>query len=132
MDNQVTGAAGARGAAGTGLTPRELAALRESLEEQRRFRLDQLRESGCPRPLPGDGRHTAGRAEVDARLTASARMVLTDVEAALERMDRGRYGRCERCVRPIPRQHLEIVPQARRCAACHRAGGAESTGEPRW
>ncbi|GAA2395405.1 hypothetical protein GCM10010420_21090 [Streptomyces glaucosporus] len=111
MNNQAAGAVGA------GLTPRELAALRENLEEQRRFRLDQLR--GFSR-APG-GTRTAARTEVDTRLTASARMVLADVEDALERMDRGRYGVCLRCDRPVPLHLLEIVPQARYCAPCRQA-----------
>ncbi|GAA2453007.1 TraR/DksA C4-type zinc finger protein [Streptomyces macrosporus] len=114
MNNQVAGAVGA------GLTPRETATLRESLEEQRRFRLDQLREFARARPE----RHTAARAAVDTRLSASARMVLADVEDALERMDQGRYGRCLRCDRPIPFHLLEIVPQTRYCVPCRPAGEA--------
>jgi len=101
---------------GAGPAPQELAALRESLEEQRRFRLNQLREFG-------DSRHeerSADRAEVDAQIMASARMVLADVEAALERMDRNRYGTCHLCARPIPLRRLEIVPQARYCARCQQ------------
>ncbi|MFP8961931.1 TraR/DksA family transcriptional regulator [Streptomyces nanhaiensis] len=120
------------------LTQRELAALREDLEEQRRFRLDQLREFGrqrpvspaVPRPAPAradtaradTARTDTARAEIDARLAESARMVLADVEAALERMDRGGYGRCLLCSRPIPARMLEIVPQTRYCAHCRRAG----------
>ena len=34
------------------------------------------------------------------QLAASARMVLADVEAALERMDEGSYGTCELCRAP--------------------------------
>ncbi|MFP8906635.1 TraR/DksA family transcriptional regulator [Streptomyces atacamensis] len=115
------------------LTQRELAALREDLEEQRRFRLDQLREFGRHRPVSpsaprqgparaGTARADTARAEIDARLAESARMVLADVEAALERMDRGGYGRCLLCSRPIPARMLEIVPQTRYCAHCRRTG----------
>lgn len=118
----------AAGIGGAGLTPQELAALRENLEEQRRFRLDQLREFARSRAGSRHGRHggrrTAGLAEVDAKLRASARMVLADVEAALERMDRGRYGVCHLCARPIPLHHLEVVPQARYCARCQQVGEA--------
>ncbi|GAA3621401.1 TraR/DksA family transcriptional regulator [Streptomyces fenghuangensis] len=131
MNDQATGVHDAA------LTHRELAALREDLEEQRRFRLDQLRGFGLPRPgtaRPGAARAeaawagtteragTAELAEIDARLAESARMVLADVEAALERMDRGGYGRCLLCSRPIPPRMLEIVPQTRYCAHCRRAG----------
>ncbi|MFI0281914.1 MULTISPECIES: TraR/DksA family transcriptional regulator [Streptomyces] len=67
---------------------------------------------------PWDG--AAARREVQAELTASARMVLHDVEAALERMDRGGYGTCELCRHPIELRRLTIVPQARYCGRCHR------------
>ncbi|WP_374987016.1 hypothetical protein [Streptomyces fradiae] len=67
---------------------------------------------------PWDG--AAARREVRAELTASARMVLHDVEAALERMDRGGYGTCELCRHPIELRRLTIVPQARYCGRCHR------------
>lgn len=107
----------------TGLSSRDLAALRASLEEQRRFRRDQLREIAVTPPGVDGGtreRAEASRTEVEIKLAASARMVLDDVEAALERMDRGRYGICHRCERPIPRAHLGIVPQARCCARCRQ------------
>ncbi|MFD3356434.1 TraR/DksA family transcriptional regulator, partial [Streptomyces fradiae] len=67
---------------------------------------------------PWDG--AAARREVRAELTASARMVLHDVEAALERMDRGGYGTCELCRHPVEHRRLAIVPQARYCGRCHR------------
>lgn len=45
-------------------------------------------------------------------------MVLADVEAALRRMDEGTYGICPLCRRPVDRERLAIVPQARYCARC--------------
>ncbi|MFI7101585.1 TraR/DksA family transcriptional regulator [Streptomyces sp. NPDC050161] len=113
MPHQVTDAGQA------GLGPDELAALRANLEDQRRFRHEQLREFGRSRACA-----SPGRLEVHVQLVASARMVLVDVEAALERMDRGDYGGCRRCGLPIPFARLEIVPQARYCGGCHRAGEA--------
>lgn len=52
------------------------------------------------------------------RLAASARMVLADVEAALARMDQGRYGSCQLCAHPIALDRLTVVPQARYCGRC--------------
>ncbi|MFI8998463.1 TraR/DksA family transcriptional regulator [Streptomyces sp. NPDC053542] len=43
---------------------------------------------------------------------------IAGVEAALARMDQGRYGLCHRCRRPIDREFLLIVPQARYRARC--------------
>ncbi|WP_371800293.1 TraR/DksA family transcriptional regulator [Streptomyces sp. NBC_01707] len=47
-------------------------------------------------------------------------MVLADVEAALQRIDQGRYGRCQLCTRPIVLDRLRIVPQARHCTRCQQ------------
>ncbi|MEB8342110.1 TraR/DksA family transcriptional regulator [Streptomyces endophyticus] len=102
------------------LSLQDLAALRDNLQEQRRFREDQLRRlaaaaSRTGRPLQ---QHSPARTQVDHTLAACARMVLTDVEAALDRIAEGRYGHCHRCRRTIDRDRLMIVPQARYCARC--------------
>lgn len=106
--------------------PETLATLRESLLEQRAFRIEQLSQYGV---LDRAGRvreqRASGQAEVRVRLMASARMVLADVEAALVRMDEGTYGACMRCARPVPVERLEIVPQARYCLRCQQAREAE-------
>ena len=43
---------------------------------------------------------------------------LAEVEAALERVEAGTYGTCERCGDAIPAGRLEARPTARRCVAC--------------
>ncbi|MEV5546341.1 TraR/DksA C4-type zinc finger protein [Streptomyces sp. NPDC052309] len=105
------------------LTPDDLAALEENLHEQRLFREEQLRQIAAA-DAPGSGgpgrRPSAARAEVRVKLAASARMVLADVEAALRRMTEGDYGLCHLCRRPIARERLAIVPQARYCARCQQ------------
>lgn len=118
MSDQIVGVGDA------GLSAEVLAALRENLQEQRHFRLEQLRQFGQPSQVRADHlreSRSASQVEVSIKLTASARMVLTDVEAALERIDGGRYGACHRCVRPIAVERLRIVPQARFCGPCHQA-----------
>ncbi|GHE65462.1 hypothetical protein GCM10014715_18850 [Streptomyces spiralis] len=105
------------------LTPEDLAGLRENLHEQRLFRQEQLREITAAAPARTDAlrqRQAASQVEVSVKLAASARMVLADVEAALTRMDDGSYGYCHLCRRPIARERLEIVPQARYCARCQQ------------
>ncbi|OWA19936.1 hypothetical protein B9W64_07135 [Streptomyces sp. CS159] len=104
------------------LSPEDLAALRDNLQEQRLFREDQLRQMAAV-PSRTDAliqRRSAGQTEVRVKLAASARMVLADVEAALDRMDEGRYGRCHLCRRTIDRDRLMIVPQARYCSRCQQ------------
>lgn len=92
------------------LTPAQLAALREQLEQQRRFRLEQL--DG----LRGGG--SGPRAEVDAALAAAARVALHDVLTALHRIDAGTYGRCVECGASLPLTQLEVIPAVARCQDC--------------
>ncbi|WP_420919109.1 TraR/DksA family transcriptional regulator [Streptomyces olivaceus] len=96
------------------LSPEDLVALRENLQEQRLFREEQLRRLAVLPPGTDAG------SEAGIGLAASARMVLADVEAALGRMAEGRYGRCHLCRRPVGRERLVIVPQARYCARCQQ------------
>ncbi|GAB2756704.1 hypothetical protein GCM10027072_63550 [Streptomyces bullii] len=105
----------------TRLSAEDLAVLRENLHEQRVFRQEQLRQLTGPvtsRAEDRQQRKAAAQVEVRVKLAASARMVLTDVEAALTRMSEGSYGTCHLCRRPIDRERLMIVPQARYCARC--------------
>jgi RNA polymerase-binding transcription factor DksA len=107
----------------THLSADDLAALRESLHEQRLFRQEQLRQLAGPATSRAGERlqrQAAAQVEVRIKLAASARMVLADVEAALTRMQEGSYGTCHLCRRPIDRQRLMIVPQARYCARCQQ------------
>jgi RNA polymerase-binding transcription factor DksA len=107
----------------THLSAEDLAALRENLHDQRLFRQEQLRQLAGPTTSRAEDRlqrQTAARTEVRLKLAASARMVLADVEAALTRMNEGTYGICHLCRRPVDRQRLLIVPQARYCARCQQ------------
>jgi DnaK suppressor protein len=46
---------------------------------------------------------------------------LAEIHAALERIERGIYGRCDRCFRGIERDRLETVPWERYCDACRES-----------
>ena len=116
------------------LSADDLAALRENLHEQRLFRQEQLRRLTGPVTSRAESRlreRAASQTEVQVQLAASARMVLTDVEAALARMNEGGYGACRLCGGPIDRERLMIVPQARYCAPLPTGeGGGPVTGAP--
>ncbi|GHB20470.1 hypothetical protein GCM10010377_08050 [Streptomyces viridiviolaceus] len=120
VNNQTIGDPGTR--SGTVLSPEDLAVLQENLHEQRLFREEQLRQIAAAATSGSDAtnRRSAAQSEVRVTLAASARMVLADVEAALRRMAEGSYGSCRLCRRPIARERLMIVPQARYCARCQQ------------
>lgn len=57
------------------------------------------------------------RSQLDA-LVRQGRTTLEEIDAALERVELGTYGTCERCGRPIGEGRLEARPTARTCIDC--------------
>ena len=55
---------------------------------------------------------------------------LGDINWALQRLDRGTYGTCERCTAPVPIERLNILPMARLCMPCQRRSEASKPGGP--
>jgi len=43
---------------------------------------------------------------------------LQDIESALEKMNRGEYGKCENCGKEISLEVLKVVPESRLCKDC--------------
>ena len=43
---------------------------------------------------------------------------LKDVNAALEKIEQGSYGLCEKCKNPIALERLKVSPEARLCQNC--------------
>jgi RNA polymerase-binding transcription factor DksA len=54
---------------------------------------------------------------VEAIQAAEARE-LAEIEAALQRLALGTYGKCERCGEPVGELRLRAIPHARLCMAC--------------
>lgn len=95
------------------LRPEHVATLRAQLEQQARFRLDQLDDLRATDPD-----HAS---EVTVLLTVGARAALHDVLGALARMDAGTYGICTDCGVRMPHERLEVLPQVAQCLTCRRA-----------
>lgn len=53
------------------------------------------------------------------------RRLLKEVESALQKLDDGGFGSCERCGEPIAEKRLEALPFARYCIECQRAAEEE-------
>jgi DnaK suppressor protein len=51
-------------------------------------------------------------------IMARLRRTTGDLRRALDDLDRGRYGICTDCGRPIDPARLEVRPQASRCVTC--------------
>jgi DnaK suppressor protein len=53
--------------------------------------------------------------ELDYTLEDNAESVIRRIDHALERIEAGTYGTCERCGKPIPEERLEARPWATLC-----------------
>jgi RNA polymerase-binding transcription factor DksA len=63
------------------------------------------------------------RAAVDLYRT---RRRIEDIEEALSRIESGHYGSCQMCEQPLPVVQLDMIPQARFCAACSPASSSRA------
>jgi DnaK suppressor protein len=106
-----------------------LPALRAALEQQRRFRREQLTELEAGGRVPVGGADPAdlrneesvyGLHEVDALVAEGARRALADIDLALLRMATGRYGCCRSCGAQIPLVVLQAIPRTTLCLACQQ------------
>ncbi|MBO0829783.1 MAG: TraR/DksA C4-type zinc finger protein, partial [Streptosporangiales bacterium] len=93
--------------------------LRAQLEEQRRFRAEQL--AALDGHADGAADETDARRAVDAAIAEAARWALHEIEAALHRVDEGRYGVCVTCGEAIGLERLEVLPHTRYCPVCQPA-----------
>lgn len=68
----------------------------------------------------GDQANTAYTREFFFELGNGDRRLLRDVVSALQKIDDGSFGSCERCGEPIAEKRLEALPFARHCIGCQR------------
>jgi RNA polymerase-binding transcription factor DksA len=76
--------------------------------------LGELAEGGTDNHL-GDTATALYDRELDEGLEAGAQQTLTEINAALRRMDEGTYGICEACGKPIGAERLAAIPWTRLC-----------------
>lgn len=58
--------------------------------------------------------------EIDYTLEENSENVLTAIDEALERIENGTFGTCERCGKQIAEERLDAIPYANRCIDCKR------------
>jgi DnaK suppressor protein len=74
----------------------------------------------------GDQANTAYAREFFFELGSGDRRMLRDVMSALQRIENGSFGACERCGEAISEKRLEALPFARYCIDCQRLMEGES------
>jgi hypothetical protein len=80
----------------------------------RRRRLRRL--PGAPGAAPGS--HWFDTEALPEPEGEDARRELAEIDAALERIERGAFGRCLACGGPLGLQRMRAIPEARYCVGC--------------
>jgi RNA polymerase-binding transcription factor DksA len=113
---------------------REYEQLRRTLQERRdqihrrlrKIHSDRRREDGPLDKDPEDQAIELENDEVLNQLEPTTRQELSDVMAALERMEEGTYGECIDCRQTISTSRLKAIPETRRCIECAEEAEMES------
>ena len=101
-----------------------------SARKQLTARLDQLLpqigkiEAHLANPLEKDSQERSLQLENDEVLGAldeAGRKELLQIRGALERLDDGTYGTCDRCGESIATARLKALPSAKHCIQCAEA-----------
>jgi DnaK suppressor protein len=69
---------------------------------------------------PDEGDAEIFEREKNAALIAVLERKLKDIQAALRSIEKGQYGICDRCGKPIEPERLEIKPDATLCVTCQQ------------
>jgi DnaK suppressor protein len=109
------------------LSASEINKLRDSLAQKQEelseivHRKKEEQEFQQEEPEIGDEADIATRSvekELLFDITDAEKQNLDGIEAALRKIEKNVYGRCESCQRTIPRLRLEVMPWARYCISC--------------
>lgn len=114
----------ARKATAAPKAPASLSAVRKQLLEMRDDLMRTVRKQDAQDAALQDIGDAADQAsqsiekELLFELSDNERLQLDQVEAALRKIDKGTYGVCESCRKPIGKARLEALPFARYCITC--------------
>lgn len=111
------------------LSPEQIATFRAHLLEMKETIEEALRQSAGDKPVERSG-STIGRLsrmdamQVQAMVEMGRRQLeirRARIDAALQAMERGRYGVCRECKAPIALSRLEALPEAPFCMPCQES-----------
>jgi RNA polymerase-binding protein DksA len=92
--------------------------IREIDEEREEVRLSETSSERSPDPNTAEGGSLAFELEKELSVAQNAQDLLDKVERAMEHIQRGTYGDCVDCGKPIPVARLDALPYATRCVEC--------------
>lgn len=94
---------------------------------------DEILESAWVASDQADDANTLFQAERNRAIIAHTRQLLAQVDAALERIKAGTYGKCTNCGRPIQPARLRALPYVSLCIDCQTKSelATNQGGQPR-
>ena len=101
----------------------DLESIKAQLEERLEFLSAKVLdiEGNLSEPAIPDFAEQATEAEADEvleGLESSALLEISQINAALNRIDEGTYGECATCGDPVGEKRLEAIPYAAQCISC--------------
>ena len=105
------------------MSKRDLLAIRKELMAQRDDVLEAMRRNKAIEITSDTGDEADQAAasmdrDLQFELSDTERNTLDQIEGALRKMDKGNYGLCEQCRKPIESMRLKALPFARYCMPC--------------
>ncbi|MBR3603240.1 MAG: TraR/DksA family transcriptional regulator [Elusimicrobiaceae bacterium] len=106
------------------LTAAEIKEIKKQLEELKadaEKRLKEKKDMDMPEAEVGDPIDAASQSldkEILFELSGNSHNTIGQIEAALRKIEKGIYGRCELCRQPIPKKRIKALPFARYCIHC--------------
>jgi len=97
------------------IEPSRLRNIRDRLEQERCFRIDQVAKLAGE--LAEEGLDHA-RLQVTREIRSAALYMLTEIESAIARLEDGSYGTCLLCGETVEWKRLEAVPSTKQCLPC--------------
>lgn len=109
------------------LTAAEIKEIKKHLEELKadaEKRLKEKKNMDMPEAEVGDPIDAASQSldkEILFELSGNSHNTIGQIEAALRKIEKGIYGRCELCRQPIPKKRIKALPFARYCINCQHS-----------
>lgn len=103
------------------MTNEKLNEYKKRLEKERLLLSEEVKRNEKPVDLGTDVTRFEEESDVSEEVgnqlavVADLKNQLDDIDGALEKMEAGKYGICEKCLRPIEEDILDIDPESRFC-----------------
>jgi DnaK suppressor protein len=93
--------------------------LRDQVRGDIQASIDALAEE--VHPVGEDTKEPSEGVDKELALEHNEEDIYNSVNAALQRIEAGMFGRCAECGKPIPKARLDAIPYAAYCVDCERA-----------